>query len=58
MELGQHARAIEDYDKAIALNPDFADFYNNRELTFQHVGQYQLANDDFRKACELDKEHC
>jgi len=28
--LGQHERAIEDFDKAIELNPEDADYYSNR----------------------------
>ena len=40
-------RAIEDYDKAIKLDPNSAGAYNNRGLSYRNLGQYQRAlNDD------------
>ena len=53
--LGQHQRAIEDYDKAIELNPDYAIAYNNRGLSFQELGQASRAREDFDRARLLNR---
>jgi Flp pilus assembly protein TadD len=51
--LGQHERAIEDYDEAIRLDPKDAYAYNNRGLAYRNQGQQELADRDFAKAEEL-----
>ena len=53
-ELGKNERAIEDYDKAIELDPDDDGAYNNRGFSYRRLGQYQRAIEDFDKAIELD----
>jgi Tfp pilus assembly protein PilF len=47
LALGQYQRAIEDYDKTIELDRDFAKAYNNRGLAYGDLGKYQLALEDF-----------
>ena len=42
-----------DYDKAIELNPDFADAYFNRGLTHIFLGNNKLGISDLSKAGEL-----
>jgi len=56
-ELGEHDRAIEDYDKAIELNKEYAEAYYNRGLAYAKLGKYDKAIEDFNKAIELNKEY-
>ena len=46
-------RAIEDYNRAIDLNPDHADAYSNRGLVCEIKGDYDRAIEDYNKAIEL-----
>lgn len=50
---GQYDRAIEDYDHAIAINPDDADAFNNRGTSRRAMGQYDLAIQDYDQAIRL-----
>ncbi|MGC6531325.1 MAG: tetratricopeptide repeat protein [Candidatus Puniceispirillaceae bacterium] len=52
---GDYHAAIDDYDKAIALDPDDAASYNNRGIAKRELGQHQSAEADFKKACQLDQ---
>ena len=45
---------MEDYDKAIELDPNDAEAYNNRGNSYRDLGQYQRAIEDYDKAIELD----
>ena len=47
----KHQQAIQEYDKAIQIDPDDALYYNNRGLAYRHLGQDQRASQDFDKAC-------
>jgi tetratricopeptide (TPR) repeat protein len=51
-ELKQHEKAIEDYNKAIELNPKYAVAYNNRGFAYHELKQYEKAIEDFSKAIE------
>ncbi len=51
---GEYDRAIEDYDKAIALNPNDASFYYNRGNTYDYKGEYDRAITDYDQAIALD----
>ena len=57
-ELGQHQRAIEDYDKAIQLDPNEASLYNNRGIVYRNLGQGKKSDADKAKACSLDSKYC
>jgi tetratricopeptide (TPR) repeat protein len=46
--------AIDAYDKAIELNPQFVEAYNNRGVAYGKLGSHQQAFDDFNKAIELN----
>ena len=46
--------AIADYNKAIELNPNFADAYNNRGLAKYDLKDYKGAIADYNKAIELN----
>ena len=51
-------RAIQDFDKAIQLDPNDGDAYVNRGLAYDALGQYAKANADKAKACSLDSQWC
>ena len=45
--------ALKDYDKAIELQPDFYDAYNNRGVVKSDLGDYADAISDYDKVIEL-----
>ena len=49
--------AIESYNRALELNPLFADAYCFRGNSYAQTGRYGVAAKDFAKALELDPEH-
>ncbi len=54
---GQWGEAISEYNKAIEINPRFAEAYNNRGISFaQGKGQYDQAISDFDKAIEINSK--
>ncbi len=50
---GEYEKAVKTYDRAIALDPDFADAYYNRGLAKIHLKEFQEAIEDFDKAITL-----
>jgi tetratricopeptide (TPR) repeat protein len=50
-------QAIDNYSKAIKINPKFAKAYNNRGIAYIWKKQYDLAIADFSKAIELDPQN-
>ena len=46
--------AIQDYGKAIALNPNFSNAYYNRGVTYNGKGDVDLAIQDYGKVIELN----
>jgi len=54
IELNGHARAIEDYDRAIELNPNFAEAYNNRGVAYAELNEHERAIEDYEKAIALN----
>jgi tetratricopeptide (TPR) repeat protein len=50
-------QAIENYSKAIKINPKFAKAYNNRGIAYIWKKQYDLAIADLSKAIELDPKN-
>ena len=61
VKLGNHAfqrgdynKAIEDYDEAIKLDPNYFEAYNNRGLAWAKLEEYNKAIDDFTKAIKLN----
>ena len=53
MQKKEYKEAIEDYDKAIELNPKFAVAYYNRGVAKGRSGDNEGAEEDFAKAKEL-----
>ena len=46
--------AIPKYNRAIELDPDFADAFQNRGVSYFNLGLYQRARQDFDEATRLD----
>ena len=49
-------KAIEQYGKAIELNPNFVEAYNNRGIAYGNKGDFDRAIQDFNKSIELDSQ--
>jgi protein O-mannosyl-transferase len=57
LALGNYRQAIEDFDKAIAIIPIYAEAYYNRGISYWHLGNEMQALRDFDKAIEIDPRH-
>jgi tetratricopeptide (TPR) repeat protein len=53
MDLGHPDEAVKDFDRAIALSPNYGAAHNNRGNAHAALGQYEPAFQDYRKAVEL-----
>ena len=51
-----YSKAISDFNKAIQLNQQYANAYNNRGLTYFHKKSYDKAIDDYNKAIQLNPD--
>jgi tetratricopeptide (TPR) repeat protein len=52
-ELGQYQLAINNYNEAIRIKPNYAKYYNNRGAAYLLQGNNMLGCSDAQKACEL-----
>jgi len=52
----EYMKAIAEYDKAIELDPQYAQAYYNRGYTYKELGEHQKAIDDFSRAIEIDPQ--
>jgi tetratricopeptide (TPR) repeat protein len=55
--LKQFEKAIEDFEEAIKLNPNYADVYRDRGNAYRRLEQYERAIEDYDKAIELNPEY-
>jgi len=55
--LRQYDRALADYDRALAIDPDFSRALNNRGAAFQRIGDFEKARADFDRAVGLDPKN-
>ncbi|MDM3845745.1 MAG: tetratricopeptide repeat protein [Aphanizomenon gracile PMC638.10] len=53
-ELGDKQGAIDDYNLAIKINPNFAQAYNNRGVVRKDLGDKQGAIDDYNQAIKFN----
>jgi len=54
-----YGQAVQDFTTAIQIHPGYAKAYYGRALAHQKRRQYQMATQDFRRACDLgDKDAC
>ena len=51
---GEYARALEDYDQAVTINPLDADAFNSRGTTYAALARYERAVLDFDEAIRLN----
>ncbi len=56
-EEGNYEQAIGEYTKAIEINPNYAEAYNNRGLSFYNQTKYEQAITDYTKAIELNPKY-
>jgi len=54
---GLYDESISGYNKAIEINPQYADAYNNRGVTFSLKGDYDRAIADYNKALEINPQY-
>jgi len=52
--LGQHRRAVSDFDKSLAVRPLVAEVYYHSGLANQELGELEDAEADLAKAFQLD----
>ena len=53
-KFGKHGEAVQDYDSALQLNPDFEVAYLNRGVVYEHAGNCARAIDNFSEAILLN----
>jgi Tfp pilus assembly protein PilF len=51
---GQYDRAIQNFDRAIRLNPEYAEAYYNRGTAYMRKGDVERAIEDYGHAIKLD----
>ena len=56
MAKGEYDQAIACFDKALAIEPGFAEAYCNRGTAYYEKGQYDPAISDFSKAIEINPD--
>jgi tetratricopeptide (TPR) repeat protein len=54
---GNWADAVAAYSKAIELNPQYAEAYNNRGIANDDMGNYNQSIKDYNKAIELNSQY-
>ncbi len=54
---GQYDQSIVYFNKAIEIEPKFAEAYFNRGFAYQEKGQYDKAIPDYNKAIEINPRH-
>jgi len=52
-EFRDYKGAIEQYTKAIALNPNYYQAFLNRAFVMQILGNYEAAHKDFNRAIQI-----
>ena len=54
---GDLPRALNHFQKAVTLDPEFADAFNGIGMTYAALGELQQAADQFQKAIDLVPDH-
>ena len=57
LKKGQYNEAIEEYNKAIKINPNYSLAYYNRSVAYSRIGQHDRALTDCNKVLQLDPKH-
>ena len=50
-------KALEDFDQAITIKPDYREAYNNRGMVLADNYEYEAAIVEFTKAIEIDSDY-
>ena len=53
---GNYDRAIADYNKALQINPEYAETYFNRGVAHSLKGDYDRAIEDYTKALQINPQ--
>ena len=53
LELEEYQRAIQDYDEALNIFPEFGEAYAGRAKSYQYLGKDSEAQQDLDRAVEL-----
>jgi len=53
----KYEQAISEYIKAIEINPNYADAYNNRGVSYYNQGKYEQAISDYTRAIKLNPKY-
>ena len=56
-EMGNYDRAIQDYNEATKLNPNFEQAFFNRGNAYSEKGQFERAIQDYNRAIELKPDY-
>jgi len=54
---GEYDQAISDFNKAVEINPKYAQSFFNRGVAYMGKGQYDQAISDYTKALEIDPRY-
>jgi protein O-mannosyl-transferase len=54
---GDYAHALEDFTRAIEINPHYREAYINRGMIYNGMGNYNRAVEDFGKAIEINPKY-
>lgn len=57
LDSGQYEEATEAFSKAIEINPQYAEAYNNRGVAWHYKGDYDRAIADYTKALEINPQY-
>ncbi|MGD2114701.1 MAG: tetratricopeptide repeat protein [Acidobacteriota bacterium] len=50
--LGEHEEAIEKFDQALEMDPNYSEYYNERGSVYLSMGRYEEAVRDYQRAIE------
>jgi tetratricopeptide (TPR) repeat protein len=54
--LGDHTRALTEFDRAIELDPKYVMSYYNRGMAYGNLGRFEQAYADLKTAARLGSE--
>ncbi|WP_135606898.1 tetratricopeptide repeat protein, partial [Methanococcoides sp. NM1] len=52
----EYDKALEYFDKALEINPDYVDAWNNKGLTLNKLNEFENASESFDKALEINPD--
>jgi protein O-mannosyl-transferase len=55
--LGKYTQAIENYTRAVNINPRYAEAFNNRGASYGYLGDHVKAIEDYDRAIQINPEH-